>query len=188
MASADTHDRFVTYHAEQQREVSPWSIISPDVFTFASVDNFDMLQTHAAVYSGQQHRSYHGTTVQLVQPKSTLIFSEPNASAPLLPTSSLSLVSRVTVAQPTHGLNTVGMEEATNRQPETTFPPVSRLPHHLRPGHSPSNSPHKLGKIGPKRLRTVAFRHLASALSSHEQVLSIRKNSRLKTLEKLNLK
>ena len=47
-------------------------IIKNDIFTVATVDNIDFLQSNAAVSAGSQHWSWHGTSVQVVQPQSVL--------------------------------------------------------------------------------------------------------------------
>lgn len=68
-------DRFVAFHAEQQCPKQIWHRIPANTFTIATADNFDMLKSHSAIYHGDQQRSYHGTTVQLVQSSSKLVLS-----------------------------------------------------------------------------------------------------------------
>ena len=51
-ASADTHDQFVTQDTDEKRKRSTWDHLQDDTFTVASVDNFDMLQSHASVHCG----------------------------------------------------------------------------------------------------------------------------------------
>ena len=63
-SSSDTHDRFVTQHAEAARESTVWDKLPKNVFTIASVDNFDMLQSYSAVFCGDQ------TEVTMEQPYS----------------------------------------------------------------------------------------------------------------------
>jgi len=123
-SSSDTHDRLVTKYAEAKRKKNVWDEIPDDVFTIATVDNFDMLKSHSAVYCGDQNRSYHGTTIQLVQPDPSMFYP------------------RCTQA-------------------------VIELPINRRRPPSPENSPHKLGKDGPKRTctRTVVARDLTKSFS-----------------------
>ena len=145
VSSPDTHDRFVSMHANDNRERNVWTVLSLTAFTVASVDNFDILQSHAAVHSGNQHqRSYHGTTVQLVQPavSHSLLHSQ--------------------VSETSNSTNN-STEVLTDR--DSRRRPVAQSP-----------SPHKLGKTGPKRPRTVAVSQLQSRLAYPVQETSLSNN------------
>ena len=142
-ASADTHDRFVTCVSEKQREKSIWESLPENTFSIASVDNFDMLQSHAAVYCGDQQRSYHGTTIQLVQPDPSLILR--------YPMSNLNGDHLCTVC-------------------DAVFRPTQCK---RKSSHTPSSSPHKLGKVGPKRPRTLVVRDLTKSVVQANDTLSI---------------
>ena len=78
----------------------------------------DVLQSHAAIYYADQSRSYHGTTIQIIQPNPIPV----NAGA-------------------------------------------SETPKHASV-RSPASSPHKFGKVGPKRSRTVEPRNLLQQLQA----------------------
>ena len=93
VASPDTHDRFATSHAVHQRTTDVWAHISPSVFTIASVDNFNMLQNHSAVHTGNHNCSFRGTTVQLVQPNPSLATSQINVTISSRPSTDTTLYS-----------------------------------------------------------------------------------------------
>ena len=43
------------------------SLLVKKAFTVASIDNIDFLKSNAAIYSGDQHHSWHATSIQLIQ-------------------------------------------------------------------------------------------------------------------------
>ena len=45
--------------------------LGPQEFTVVSADNIDFMHSYAHVFSGKQNSSWHGTTVQAVQPKAS---------------------------------------------------------------------------------------------------------------------
>ena len=113
-----------------------------------------MLQSHAAVYCGDQKRSYHGTTIQLVQP---------------IP------IVRVPSSSP---VNNYAANPLPLNQDEYDAAQCKR-----RLSHSPTNSPNKLGKVWPKRPRTVTVRNLIDDMTSKKSLIESNVLSRKVTLE-----
>jgi len=75
LCSTDTHDCFVAQVAEKQQQKTVWDDIPSNVFFF-TIASADILQCHASVYCGDQKRSYHGTTLQVVRPDPQLYIGE----------------------------------------------------------------------------------------------------------------
>jgi hypothetical protein len=73
IASADTHARYVDFIVQNTHKHHN---IDFEQFLVASFDNIDFLRSYAAVYSGDQMRSWHGTTVQVIQPRPTVASEE----------------------------------------------------------------------------------------------------------------
>ena len=70
--SFDTLLRHIQGKVEEVRCKGLLQGLDPRVLTMFTVDNIDFLHSHAQVFSGNQHLSWHGTTVQAVQPKPSL--------------------------------------------------------------------------------------------------------------------
>ena len=153
----------------QQEKASLWSELSPDTFTVASTDNIDFLQSHAAVYCGDQSRSYHGTTIQVVQPVPSLklfnsTFStgqpnEPSSSSQALALNQVSALPNIQGLRgdlKSSGLATPSLSVDTCRppQPIASVGPTVNLCKR-QSSSSSTKSPHKHGKVGPKRQRTM---------------------------------
>ena len=49
-------------HSAKRLEEGLLKLLKSDVFTVATVDNIDFLQSNSAVYAVSQHRSWHGTS------------------------------------------------------------------------------------------------------------------------------
>ena len=76
-SSVDTLKRVIHSVSLDRKNAGTRSLLVEKAFTVASTDNVDFLQSNASVYSGDQHRSWHATSIQLVQPMpNTAIHSE----------------------------------------------------------------------------------------------------------------
>ena len=69
VASSDTHARYRHTIVQETKEKGNKHLREKSVVL--SIDNIDYLQSHAAVYSGDQHRSWHGTTIQALASNKT---------------------------------------------------------------------------------------------------------------------
>ncbi len=68
MVANDTYDKYVSVQAELHKRQSMWEHLDPHMLSIATVDNFDKQSRHAMVNCGSKSRSYHGTTIMIVQP------------------------------------------------------------------------------------------------------------------------
>ena len=68
-ASIPTLKRNIQTISQKRHDIGVHGLLVDKAFTITSADNIDFLQSHAAVYSGSQHHSWHVTNVQFVQPK-----------------------------------------------------------------------------------------------------------------------
>ena len=72
VASIETLNRHIMKVSVQRVGDGLLKDLNSDCFTVATTDNIDFLQSHAAVYAGCQHRSYHATSIQVIQPQQML--------------------------------------------------------------------------------------------------------------------
>ena len=70
-SSADTLARSIQYRVTERESTGIQNECSSTAFTIISIDNIDFLYSYARVFCGDQKRSWHRTTIQLVQPKPT---------------------------------------------------------------------------------------------------------------------
>ena len=67
-SSADTLARSIQYRVQEREKRGPVHDCVPSTTTVISTDNIDFLHSYAQVFCGKQTSSWHGTTVQAVQP------------------------------------------------------------------------------------------------------------------------
>ncbi len=68
VASLDTSNRLATHVVQTRLVKGIKPSLIPNALTIVSVDNIDILQPHAVVSSLDATRSWHGTSIQVMQP------------------------------------------------------------------------------------------------------------------------
>ena len=165
VVSSETLDRHLVRVSAQRKKEGLLKELDDKSFTVATTDNIDFLQSHASVYSGSQHRSWHGTTVQVVQPQQELksVIAQPDE------------VARMDMSPPQPSTST--LLPATQDSPTSTSRDqpvaltivqcqyVQQLHDRRRQRTSPINSPSKLAHSPvPKRVKRARTFHEAVCL------------------------
>ena len=88
-SSSDTLARYIQNKVSHQKE-RVVQCLSQDSFTVVTVDNIDFLHSYARVHKGSNNSSWHGTTIQAVQPLPSLSIHSQTAASSTQPTSSTS--------------------------------------------------------------------------------------------------
>jgi len=71
VACMNTHYRFLK-NLESEYQCTLSRELHPTAFRVVSVDNIDIMRSHAQVYVDNPHRSWHRTSIQTVEPKPLL--------------------------------------------------------------------------------------------------------------------
>ena len=150
------------------REKFFWDYISNEIFTIASVDSFDVLKSQAAVYCGDQYRTYRVTAIQITQPLPNITLATPltldpheTTTAPLHQhPASASNRQQWFMRSQMRNLNSSKVLQHTEAQVHTRG---NLLKENLQ--HHQQILPNKPGKSGPKGRRTVAVKSLSDVLS-----------------------
>ena len=73
VASNDTLQRHIESVSVYRLQKGLTHELNLNALAIVSVDNIDFLQSNAFVYSGDVSRSWHGTTIQVVQPTPSFV-------------------------------------------------------------------------------------------------------------------
>ena len=157
--SADKHARYVTKRVEKQKEEGIMSAYPECAFTIASTDNLDFLHSYARVYCGKQQSSWHGTTVQLVQPQPSKL-----VDSPIPPITQVLEREIATCVEPTRASNT---HSSYDRHPQ--IPAMGSLEtvlhaHSSKRCHSTLSPAKGPGRGSPLRKRQCIQRTSAGSL------------------------
>ena len=75
-ASKDTLDRFIQYQLASSKEITEAKTLNNSSFTVVSADNIDFLHSYARVNQQKKGNSWHGTSIQAVQPRPSMSTAE----------------------------------------------------------------------------------------------------------------
>ena len=78
-ASVETHKRYVQFRVAQRMSRGALSGYPLNTLTVVSIDNLDFVLSFARVFCGKQQSSWHGTTIQFVQPQPSRLGTQDRA-------------------------------------------------------------------------------------------------------------